>query len=79
MPPIPPFPRPELPDRFLRWLETVREIIRTTPEFRTGTGTPEAVESAPRGTFFIRTDGGAGENLYFKTTDTGNTGWVAVV
>ena len=41
-----------------------------------GTGTPEAVVTAPIGSMFTRTDGGAGTTLYVKETGVGNTGWV---
>lgn len=41
-----------------------------------GSGTPEAVQTAPVGSMFLRTDGGAGTTLYIKQSGTGNTGWV---
>lgn len=41
-----------------------------------GAGTPEGVVSAPVGSLYLRTDGGAGTSLYVKQTGTGNTGWV---
>ena len=44
-----------------------------------GAGSPEGVVTAPVGSKFQRTDGGAGTALYVKETGTGNTGWVAVV
>jgi len=40
-----------------------------------GTGTPEAVVTAPVGSLFLRTD--AATSLYVKQTGTGNTGWIA--
>lgn len=43
---------------------------------RAGTGTPEAVVTAPVGSIFLRTDGGAGTALYVKQSGAGNTGWV---
>jgi hypothetical protein len=43
---------------------------------RAGTGTPEAVVTAPVGSIFLRTDGGVGTTLYVKQSGTGNTGWV---
>lgn len=43
----------------------------------TGTGTPEGSITAPVGTMFLRTDGGANTTLYVKQTGTGNTGWAA--
>jgi hypothetical protein len=77
MPAIEPYRDTELPSRFLNWLETVRDILRPIPMEIVGTGTPEAVVTAERGTRFFRTDGAAGTFLYVKTTTTGNTGWVA--
>jgi hypothetical protein len=45
--------------------------------WRTGTGTPEGAVTAPVGSLFTRTDGGASTTLYVKETGAGNTGWVA--
>lgn len=42
-----------------------------------GHGSPEGRETAPRGTIYIRLDGGAGTTLYVKETAGGNTGWAA--
>jgi hypothetical protein len=42
-----------------------------------GTGSPEGVHTAPVGSFFQRTDGGAGTSFYVKEVGAGNTGWVA--
>ena len=44
---------------------------------RYGTGTPEAVVTAPIGTLYINRAGGAATTLYVKTSGTGNTGWTA--
>lgn len=41
-----------------------------------GTGTPEGVVTAPVGSTFRRTDGGAGTTFYVKESGAGNTGWV---
>jgi hypothetical protein len=43
-----------------------------------GAGSPEGVETADKGALFFRTDGAAGSTIYEKTTDSANTGWVAV-
>jgi hypothetical protein len=43
----------------------------------TGAGTPEAAVTAPVGSMYLRTDGGANTTLYVKETGTGNTGWAA--
>jgi hypothetical protein len=42
-----------------------------------GAGTPEAAVTAPVGSLFTRTDGGANTTLYVKESGAGNTGWVA--
>ena len=48
-----------------------------TSRFRTGAGSPEGVITAPVGSLYTRTDGGANTTLYVKESGTGNTGWVA--
>ena len=45
--------------------------------WRVGTGTPEGAVTAPVGSLFTRTDGGASTTLYVKESGTGNTGWAA--
>lgn len=42
-----------------------------------GSGSPEGVVTAPVGSIYLRTDGGAGTTFYVKESGTGNTGWVA--
>jgi hypothetical protein len=42
-----------------------------------GSGSPEGVETAPVGSTYHRTDGGAGTSFYVKESGSGNTGWVA--
>lgn len=44
---------------------------------KSGTGTPEGSVTAPVGSLFLRTDGGAGSTLYVKESGAGNTGWAA--
>lgn len=53
-----------------------RTILNGIPII-TGTGTPEGSVTAPVGSLFLRTNGGAGTTLYVKESGTGNTGWVA--
>jgi len=43
----------------------------------TGSGSPQGSLSAPVGSMYTRTDGGASTTLYVKESGTGNTGWVA--
>lgn len=42
-----------------------------------GSGSPESVLTAPVGSTYQRTDGGAGTCFYVKESGSGNTGWVA--
>lgn len=48
-----------------------------TAIWTSGAGTPEAAVTAPVGSLFTRTDGGANTTLYVKESGAGNTGWVA--
>jgi Pectate lyase superfamily protein len=48
-----------------------------TPLHTSGPGSPQGVVTAPVGSVFLRTDGGAGTVFYVKESGTGNTGWVA--
>ena len=45
--------------------------------WRTGAGSPEGSITAPVGSLYTRTDGGASTTLYVKESGSGNTGWVA--
>lgn len=47
----------------------------TLTNLLSGTGTPEGVEAAAVSTIFQRTDGAAGNVVYFKMSGAGNTGW----
>jgi hypothetical protein len=47
------------------------------PKILTGVGTPLGAVSAPVGSIFLRSDGGAGTSFYVKESGTGNTGWAA--
>ena len=42
-----------------------------------GSGSPETVVTAPVGSVYHRTDGGAGTSFYVKESGAGNTGRVA--
>lgn len=41
-----------------------------------GAGSPEGVKTAPVGSLYLNTSGGAGTTLYVKQSLTGNTGWI---
>lgn len=47
-----------------------------TAAIYSGTGSPETVVTANKGSLFLRQDGGAGTTLYVKESGSGNTGWV---
>ena len=51
-------------------------VNSTAAIITSGSGTPESVVTAPIGSLFLRTDGGAGTSLYVKESGAGNTGWV---
>ncbi len=52
-------------------------LTASGPTWRNGTGSPEGVLTAPVGSLYSRTDGGADTTLYVKESGTGNTGWAA--
>jgi len=49
----------------------------TGVNWSSGSGSPEGVLTAPIGSLYTRTDGGASTTLYVKESGTGNTGWIA--
>ncbi len=55
----------------------VKSAASITVSISSGSGSPESVVTAPIGSLFLRTDGGASTTLYVKTTGSGNTGWTA--
>lgn len=74
---IPPYIGGNLPARFLRWIEELRQKLRPIPEQYEGDGSPEGAVTAPRGSRYYNRTGGAGTYLYVKTTPSGDTGWQA--
>ena len=60
------------------WLTAlVRKLDTVVPvSWSGGTGSPEGVVTAPVGSLYSRSDGGAGTSFYVKESGTGNTGWV---
>ncbi len=51
-------------------------VSNTVAVILSGSGTPEAAVTAPVGSIFMRTDGGAGTTFFVKESGAGNTGWV---
>ena len=81
-PPIP-FQTPVLEGSLLsaiwnRWLNgLVKKLDTVVPvSWTSGTGSPEGVVTAPVGSLYSRTDGGAATSIYVKEAGVGNTGWV---
>lgn len=60
-----------------KWDIFTAAFVTDSPVDLTGTGSPETVYTACKGSTFRRTDGGAGTCLYVKESGSGNTGWVA--
>jgi hypothetical protein len=55
----------------------VRYHTTTAVFITSGAGSPESVVTAPVGSMYTDTTGGAGTTLYVKESGTGSTGWVA--
>ena len=54
-----------------------RVYVNTGVFWRSGSGSPESVVTAPVGSIYSRIDGGASTSFYVKESGAGNTGWVA--
>ena len=52
-------------------------VSGTAATWTSGTSSPESVKTAPVGSLYTRTDGGASTTLYVKESGAGNTGWIA--
>jgi hypothetical protein len=84
---IPISPYPDRPDKPIaptldRWFTALRAAVnQLLTGTQTGEGDPEGVVTAPQGTLYRRTDGGAGTTLYVKTSGGVDTptavGWTA--
>lgn len=77
MPAIEPYKDDKLPNRFLLWIETLRQKLRPIPDFIQGDGSPEGAITATTTARYYNRTGAPGSRLYVKTTATGNTGWEA--
>lgn len=69
----PPAVLPTTDREFQRWCRGSHDL-----RVLFGTGSPEGVVVADRGTLYLRTDGSTNTTLYVKTADDGAaTGWTA--
>lgn len=57
----------------MRWIETLRLRIATIPCWTYTTGSPEGVINGQKGDYYFDNTANI---YYFKSTDTGNTGWL---
>ena len=60
---------------FFRFLASITSFVNNTPVILDGSGTPEGNVTAKFKTQYWDT---LNSKLYFKSTATGNTGWVAL-
>jgi hypothetical protein len=60
------------------WIASTSAAAGWVCRHRFGADTPEAAVTAPVGTLYSRSNGGADTTLYVKESGTGNTGWVAI-
>jgi len=58
---------------------SIRQGSAAGVAWKSGAGSPEGVVTAPVGSIYSRTDGGAGTSLYVKESGVGNTGWLRLV
>ena len=70
------------PEIFRRKLNAIFDLIvgrldAMEGHVRSGAGSPEGAVTAPVGTLYLRTNGGANTTLYIKESGSGNSGWVA--
>lgn len=78
MPRIEPYRDGKLPERFNRWLETLRIQLRLVPAHVQGSGSPEGAVNGEQFDMYLDLAGSPGARLYVKTTNGGNTGWEIV-
>ena len=57
---------------------TIPVEFSTGPKVNAGSGSPESVVTAPTGSIWLRSDGGAGTSFYIKEAGAGSTGWQGI-
>lgn len=72
---IEPYRDETLPERFLRWIETIRARFKTIPNYTEFTGSPEGVIFGTKADRYYDL---TADEVYVKTTTSGNTGWVLI-
>jgi len=69
-------PQATSPLTYLQRQKALTSILNDLGIYR-GSGSPESAVTAPVGSIYLRTNGGANTTLYVKESGSGNTGWVA--
>jgi hypothetical protein len=72
---IEPYRDRTLPERFLRWIETIRARFKTIPNYTESNGSPEGVIFGQKADRYYDL---TADEVYIKTTQGGNTGWVLI-
>ncbi len=72
---IEPYRDQTLPERFLRWIETIRIRFKTIPNYTESDGSPEGVIFGQKADRYYDL---TADEVYIKTTQGGNTGWVLI-
>ena len=70
---IEPYRDETLPERFLRWIETIRARFKTIPNYTEFNGSPEGVIFGQKADRYYDL---TADEVYVKTTQGTNTGWV---
>jgi hypothetical protein len=56
---------------------TGKSVVVGTAQILSGSGSPEGVVSAPMGSLYLNTLGGANNTMWVKEVGSGSTGWTA--
>ena len=62
-------------EEFHTWMDQITNAVNEIRPL-TGTGSPEGVETASVGRWYVDTGAAVGTGIYFKETGDGDTGWI---
>ena len=60
---------------FYTWMDAITRVVNNLAPL-TGSGSPEGVQEARSGRWYVDISAPAGSGIYFKETGDGNTGWI---
>ena len=60
----------------LAWISWLQSVWMLLKYLYVGAGSPAGVVTAPPGSIYLNTSGGAGTTLFVKESGTGTSGWV---